>query len=176
MQLIDGKSIAATIQTEMAEEVKQFIAKGNRAPHLAAILVGNDGGSVTYVNAKVKACEKVGFHSTLIHLDENTTEEELLATVAKLNADPTIDGFICQLPIPKHINEQKIIEAIDPKKDVDGFHPSNVGRMVLNLPCYLPATPYGIVQLLDRCKIETSGKHCVVIGRSNIVGSPMSIL
>lgn len=160
----------------MAEEVKHYVAKGNRSPHLAAILVGNDGGSITYVNAKVKACEKVGFKSTLIHLDEKTTEAELLATVTKLNHDPSIDGFIVQLPIPKHINEQKVIEAVDPKKDVDGFHPSNVGRMVLNLPCYLPATPYGIIQLLDRCKIETSGKHCVVVGRSNIVGSPMSIL
>ncbi|MEO5644287.1 MAG: tetrahydrofolate dehydrogenase/cyclohydrolase catalytic domain-containing protein [Bacteroidia bacterium] len=176
MNLIDGKLIASTIQSEMAEEVKQFVAAGNRPPHLAAVLVGNDGGSLTYVNAKVKACEKAGFHSTLIHLGEKTTEAELLATVVRLNADVTIDGFIVQLPLPKHINEAKVIEAVDPKKDVDGFHPSNVGRMVLNLPCYLPATPYGIIQLLDRCKIETSGKNCVVIGRSNIVGSPMSIL
>ncbi|HET6989915.1 MAG TPA: tetrahydrofolate dehydrogenase/cyclohydrolase catalytic domain-containing protein, partial [Bacteroidia bacterium] len=162
MNLIDGKLIAATIQAEMAEEVRQFVAKGNRAPHLAAVLIGNDGGSVTYVNAKVKACEKAGFKSTLIHLEEKTTEAELLATVAKLNADSAIDGFIVQLPLPEHINEQKVIEAVDPKKDVDGFHPSNVGRMVLNLPCYLPATPFGIIQLLDRCKIETSGKNCVV--------------
>ncbi len=176
MQLIDGKAIAATIQAELAEEVKALVAEGNRPPHLAAVLVGNDGGSVTYVNAKVKACERAGFNSTLLHFDETTSEAELLATVDKLNNDPEVDGFIVQLPLPKHINGQKIIEAIDPKKDVDGFHPVNVGRMALNLPCYLPATPYGIVQLLERCKIETSGKHCVVVGRSNIVGSPMSIL
>ncbi len=176
MNLIDGKKISEIIQLELADEVKQFVAKGNRAPHLAAVLVGNDGGSVTYVNAKVKACERIGFKSTLVHLDEKITEAELLATVSKLNDDSSIDGFIVQLPLPKHINEQKIIEAVDPKKDVDGFHPSNVGRMALNLPCYLPATPYGIIQLLERNKIETSGKHCVVIGRSHIVGSPMSIL
>lgn len=176
MQLIDGKKIAETIQGEIAEEVKQLVAAGKRAPHLAAVLVGNDGGSVTYVNAKVKACERIGFRSTLIHLDEKTTEAELLATVHKLNNDPEIDGFIVQLPLPKHINEHKITEAVDVKKDVDGFHPTNVGRMALNLSCYLPATPFGIIQLLERNKIETSGKHCVVIGRSHIVGSPMSIL
>ncbi|HTL80336.1 MAG TPA: tetrahydrofolate dehydrogenase/cyclohydrolase catalytic domain-containing protein [Bacteroidia bacterium] len=176
MQLIDGKKIAEQIQSELAEEVKAHVAKGNRAPHLAAVLVGNDGGSLTYVNAKVKACEKIGYGSTLIHLDDKTSEAELLATVAKLNNDPEIDGFIVQLPLPNHINEQKVIEAVDPKKDVDGFHPVNVGRMALNLPCYLPATPYGILQLLERNKIETAGKNCVVIGRSHIVGSPMSIL
>lgn len=176
MELIDGKKIAETIQLELAEEVKALVATGKRAPHLAAILVGNDGGSLTYVNAKVKACEKIGFGSTLIHLADTTSESDLLATVHKLNNDPEIDGFIVQLPLPKHINEQKIIEAVDPKKDVDGFHPVNVGRMALNLPCYLPATPYGILQLLERNKIETSGKHCVVVGRSHIVGSPMSIL
>ncbi|MBI3512046.1 MAG: bifunctional methylenetetrahydrofolate dehydrogenase/methenyltetrahydrofolate cyclohydrolase FolD [Bacteroidetes bacterium] len=176
MKLIDGKKIAEEIQSEIAEEVKNYVANGNRAPHLAAVLVGNDGGSLTYVNAKVKACERIGFRSTLIHLDEKISEAELLATVNKLNNDPEIDGFIVQLPLPKHINEQKVIEAVDPKKDVDGFHPSNVGRMALDLPCYLPATPFGIVQLLERNKIETSGKNCVVIGRSHIVGSPMSIL
>ena len=176
MKLIDGKFIAATIQLEMAEEVKEFVAKGNRPPHLAAILVGNDGGSLTYVEAKVKACERIGFNSTLIQLDENTSEDQLLAAVAQLNNDSLIDGFIVQLPLPKHINEQKVIEAVDPKKDLDGFHPSNVGRMVLNLPCFLPATPSGIIQLLQRSNIETSGKNCVVIGRSNIVGTPMSIL
>lgn len=176
MELIDGKKIAETIQLELAEEVKQLVAAGKRAPHLAAILVGNDGGSLTYVNAKVKACERIGFGSTLIHLDENTSEADLLATVQKLNNDPEIDGFIVQLPLPKHINEPKITEAIDPKKDVDGFHPVNLGRMALHLPCYLPATPFGILQLLERNKIETSGKHCVVVGRSHIVGSPMSIL
>jgi methylenetetrahydrofolate dehydrogenase (NADP+)/methenyltetrahydrofolate cyclohydrolase len=175
-QLIDGKKIAEIIQLELAEEVKEFVAKGNRPPHLAAVLVGNDGGSLTYVNAKVKACEKIGFESTLIRLGENISEQQLLATIFLLNTDDAIDGFIVQLPLPKHINEQKIIEAVDPKKDVDGFHPSNVGRMALNLPCYLPATPYGILQLLERNKIETVGKNCVVIGRSHIVGSPMSIL
>ncbi|GAB4147331.1 MAG: bifunctional methylenetetrahydrofolate dehydrogenase/methenyltetrahydrofolate cyclohydrolase FolD [Bacteroidia bacterium] len=176
MNLIDGKQIALTIQSEIAEEVIKMKSAGKRAPHLAAVLVGNDGGSLTYVNAKVKACERIGFGSTLIHLDANTTEEDLLNVVHKLNNDPMIDGFIVQLPLPKHINEQKVIETIDPRKDVDGFHPVNVGRMALNLPCYLPATPSGILQLLERCNIETSGKHCVVIGRSNIVGSPASIL
>ena len=176
MNLIDGKKIAEIIQSEIAEEVKKLVASGNRAPHLAAVLVGNDGGSVTYVNAKVKACEKIGFRSTLLHLDANTSEKELLDTVHKLNSDNEIDGFIVQLPLPKHIDGQKILEAVDPKKDVDGFHPVNVGRMALHLPCYLPATPYGILQLIERNKIETSGKHCVVIGRSHIVGSPMSIL
>ncbi|HLG04488.1 MAG TPA: tetrahydrofolate dehydrogenase/cyclohydrolase catalytic domain-containing protein [Bacteroidia bacterium] len=176
MNIIDGKKIAETIQAELAAEVKQLVASGLRAPHLAAVLVGNNGGSITYVNAKVKACERIGYRSTLVHLDENTSESDLLATVHRLNEDPETDGFIVQLPLPAHINAQKILEAIDPKKDVDGFHPVNVGRMALNLPCYLPATPYGILQLLERCKIETSGKHAVIIGRSHIVGSPLSIL
>ncbi|HEU4718751.1 MAG TPA: tetrahydrofolate dehydrogenase/cyclohydrolase catalytic domain-containing protein [Bacteroidia bacterium] len=176
MNLIDGKKIAETIQSEIAEEVKKMAAAGKRAPHLAAVLVGSDGGSLTYVNAKVKACERIGFGSTLIHLAAETTEAELLATVQRLNEDPAIDGFIVQLPLPKHIHEQKIIEAVEPRKDVDGFHPVNVGRMALGLPCYLPATPYGILQLLERCGIETAGKKAVIVGRSHIVGSPMSIL
>jgi methylenetetrahydrofolate dehydrogenase (NADP+)/methenyltetrahydrofolate cyclohydrolase len=176
MHLIDGKKIAEEIQLEIAEDVKELLASGKRAPHLAAVLVGKDGGSLTYVNAKVKACERVGFASTLHHLDEWTTEEELLKVVQQLNENPEVDGFIVQLPLPKHINENRIIEAISPAKDVDGFHPANVGRMALNLPCYLPATPSGILQLLERSGVTTSGKHCVVIGRSNIVGSPMSIL
>lgn len=150
--------------------------RGGRVPHLAAVLVGNDGASETYVGGKVKACENVGFKSTLVRLEERTTEQELLHIVEGLNSDPDIDGYIVQLPLPKHINEIRIVEAVDPKKDVDGFHPQNVGRMALNLPTYLPATPYGILQLLERYKIDTAGKHCVVIGRSHIVGSPMSIL
>ena len=176
MQIIDGKKIAEQIQLEIGEEVSRMIAEGNRAPHLAAVLVGNDGGSMTYVNAKMKACDKIGFKSTSLKFDSSITEDELLKVVLDLNNDPELDGFIVQLPLPKHINEQKVVQAIDPKKDVDGFHPVNVGRMALNLPCYLPATPFGILQLLQRSGIQTSGKHCVVIGRSNIVGSPMSIL
>jgi len=176
MQLIDGKKIAEEIQLEIAEEVKQMVAAGKRAPHLAAVLVGNDGGSMTYVNAKMKACEKAGFRSTCLRYESTISEAELLQIVDKLNNDPELDGFIVQLPLPKHIDEHKIVQAINPKKDVDGFHPENIGRMMLNLPTFLPATPYGILQLLQRCNIETSGKHCVVIGRSHIVGSPMSIL
>lgn len=176
MQLIDGKKISAEIQDNIAKEVKQMIASGKKQPHLAAVLVGNDGGSETYVASKIKACENVGFKSTLIRHSDDVSEEKLLQTVYDLNDNDDIDGFIVQLPLPRHINEHKIIEAIDPKKDVDGFHPINVGRMVLNLPCYVSATPYGIVQLLEKYNIETSGKHCVVIGRSHIVGSPMSIL
>lgn len=176
MQLIDGKQIALTIQNEIAQDVQSMHTAGKRPPHLAAILVGNDGGSITYVNAKVKACERIGFQSTLIHLEETVSESQLLEQVQHLNEDTTVDGFIVQLPLPKHINSQKIIEAIDPRKDVDGFHPVNVGRMALNLPCYLPATPSGILQLLQRSGIKTSGLHCVVIGRSHIVGSPISIL
>jgi len=176
MELIDGKKISLRIQEEIAEEVKAFTSKGGKTPHLAAVLVGNDGGSETYVASKIKTCEKVGFKSTLIRHDATVTEVELLRTVDMLNTDPDIDGFIVQLPLPKHINEQKIIEAVNPEKDVDGFHPINVGRMVLNLPAYISATPYGIVQLLKNYNIDTAGKHCVVIGRSNIVGSPMSIL
>jgi len=174
--IIDGKLISEQIQNEIAIEVQSIAEQGGKIPHLAAILVGSDGASETYVGAKVKACEKIGFESTLIRLPESTTEEELLRKIAELNNDPAIDGYIVQLPLPKHINEQNVIEAVDPKKDVDGFHPQSVGRMALNLPTYLPATPYGIVQLLERYNIETSGKHCVVIGRSNIVGSPMSML
>lgn len=175
-QIIDGKKISETIQQEIAEEVRKIQEQGGKVPHLVAVLVGNDGASETYVNSKVKTCEKIGFGSGLIRLPESTTEGELLAKVRELNNDPQVDGFIVQLPLPKHISEQKIIEAIDPKKDVDGFHPANVGRMALNLPAFLPATPYGVLQLLERSGIKTSGKHCVVIGRSHIVGSPMSIL
>lgn len=174
--IIDGKLISLQIQDEIAIEVNKIKNSGGKLPHLAAILVGNDGASETYVAAKVKACEKVGFKSTLVRMPSTTTEQELLEKVKELNADADLDGYIVQLPIPKHINEHKVIEAIAPEKDVDGFHAQNVGRMALNLPTYLPATPYGIMQLLERYKIETAGKHCVVIGRSHIVGSPMSIL
>ncbi len=174
--LIDGKKVSIQIQEEIALEVAAIKNSGGKIPHLAAVLVGNDGASETYVAAKVKACESCGFKSTLVRLAEDTTEAELLMIVEGLNNDADIDGYIVQLPLPKHINDQKIIEAINPKKDVDGFHPQSVGRMALNLPTYLPATPFGIVQLLERYKIETAGKHCVVIGRSHIVGSPMSIL
>lgn len=175
-QIIDGKATAATIRAEIAAEVAQLISNGARKPHLAAVLVGTDGGSETYVANKIKACEDAGFSSTLLRFDESLSEAELLATVQQLNADAEIDGFIVQLPLPKHINAERINEAIDPKKDVDGFHAVNIGRMVLNLPCYLPATPHGIIELLKRYQIETEGKHCVVLGRSNIVGSPVSIL
>jgi len=176
MQIIDGKKISLEIQQEIAEEVKKMKAAGKKQPHLAAILVGNDGGSETYVASKIKTCEQVGFGSSLIRLPAEVTEKYLLEQVRLLNENTDVDGFIVQLPLPKHINEHNIIEAIDPKKDVDGFHPINVGRMVLDLPCYVSATPFGIVQLLDKYKIETKGKRCVVIGRSHIVGSPMSIL
>jgi methylenetetrahydrofolate dehydrogenase (NADP+)/methenyltetrahydrofolate cyclohydrolase len=176
MNIIDGKLISQQIQDELALEVKIIKTNAGKIPHLAAILVGNDGASETYVGAKVKACEKIGFKSTLVRLSQSTTEQELIYAIEGLNADADIDGYIVQLPLPKHINEQKIMEAIAPQKDVDGFHPQNVGRMALNLPTYLPATPFGIMQLLERYKIETAGKHCVVIGRSHIVGSPMSIL
>ncbi len=176
MNLIDGKKISEEIQNEIAREVMTLKSECKKIPHLAAVLVGEDPASQTYVNSKVKACEKVGFTSTLVKLAASTTEEELLRKVAELNNDNDIDGYIVQLPLPKHISEQKVIEAIDPAKDVDGFHPINVGRMTLNLPCYVSATPFGILQLLQRYNIETTGKHCVVIGRSNIVGSPMSIL
>ncbi|MBA3681516.1 MAG: bifunctional 5,10-methylene-tetrahydrofolate dehydrogenase/5,10-methylene-tetrahydrofolate cyclohydrolase [Bacteroidetes bacterium] len=176
MQLIDGKKISLQLQEDIALEVTQMMASGLKQPHLAAILVGNDGGSETYVASKIKACERVGFKSTLIRLPDNVTEEKLLQAVYDLNNNNDVDGFIVQLPLPRHINEHNIIEAVKPSKDVDGFHPINVGRMVLNLPCYVSATPYGIVHLLEKYNIETSGKHCVVIGRSHIVGSPMSIL
>ncbi|HAC21852.1 MAG TPA: bifunctional 5,10-methylene-tetrahydrofolate dehydrogenase/5,10-methylene-tetrahydrofolate cyclohydrolase [Porphyromonadaceae bacterium] len=176
MQLIDGKAISSAIKQEIAQEVKDIIAAGGKTPHLAAILVGNDGGSETYVAHKVKACEEVGFKSTLIRLQEDISEEELLRQVDELNKDQDIDGFIVQLPLPKHISEQKVIEAIDYKKDVDGFHPVNVGRMSIGLPCFVSATPAGILELLKRYNIPTSGKHCVVIGRSNIVGKPVAQL
>ena len=176
MQLIDGKKTSQEIKAEIAEEVKEIVANGGKQPHLAAVLVGSDGGSITYVNAKVKACEEVGFKSTLVKRDADITEEELLKIVDELNNDDDIDGFIVQLPLPKHISEDKITEAIDPKKDVDGFHPVNVGRLVVGLPTFVSATPYGITQLLKRYNVETSGKNCVVLGRSNIVGRPMSIL
>ncbi len=176
MILIDGKKISLQLQSEIAAEVKELIAKGKKQPHLAAILVGEDPASQTYVNSKVKACENVGFNSTLIRMDANTTEQQLLSKIEELNQNENIDGYIVQLPLPRHISEQKIIEAVKPSKDVDGFHPINVGRLVLNLPTYISATPFGIVQLLERYNISTDGKHCVVIGRSNIVGSPMSIL
>ena len=176
MTLIDGKATAAAIKAEIAEEVKQIVAGGGKQPHLAAVLVGHDGGSETYVKNKVLACEACGFKSTLIRYEDNITEEELLQCVDKLNNDPDVDGFIVQLPLPKHINEQKIIETIDYRKDVDGFHPINVGRMAIGLPCFISATPLGIVTLLKRYGIETSGKKCVVLGRSNIVGKPMSQL
>lgn len=176
MQLIDGKLIAAQIKQEIAEEVAQIKTDGGKTPHLAAVLVGHDGGSETYVAAKVQACEDVGFKSTLIRYEDNITEQELLACVEKLNNDTDIDGFIVQLPLPEHISEDKIIEAIDYRKDVDGFHPVNVGRMSLGLPCFLSATPSGILELLKRYEIETKGKHCVILGRSNIVGKPAALL
>lgn len=176
MTLLDGKQTAETIQAEIALEVQAIKATGGKTPHLAAILVGNDGGSVTYVTNKVLACERVGFKSTLIRLEDTVSEEELLQKIEELNNDPEIDGFIVQLPLPKHIDTEKVLEAVDPKKDVDGFHPTNVGRMVAGLPSFLPATPYGILQLLERYQIDTFGKHCVVVGRSKIVGTPMSIL
>jgi len=176
MILIDGKKTADEIKKEIAEDVKLIVASGKRAPHLAAVLVGHDGGSETYVAFKIKDCEEVGFRSSLVRFEDNVTEEELLAKVAELNADADLDGFIVQLPLPKHISEQKIIEAIDPRKDVDGFHPENVGRLVLGMPAFLSATPFGIVELLKRYQIPTSGKNCVIVGRSNIVGRPLSIL
>jgi methylenetetrahydrofolate dehydrogenase (NADP+)/methenyltetrahydrofolate cyclohydrolase len=176
MTLIDGKATAAAIKQEIAAEVRAMLAEGRRAPHLAAILVGHDGGSETYVAGKVKACEECGFTSTLIRREADITEEELLGLVRELNENPEVDGFIVQLPLPKHIDEQRIIEAIDPRKDVDGFHPLNVGRLNIGLPCFVSATPLGIIDLLDRYHIETRGKHCVVLGRSNIVGKPVATL
>lgn len=176
MQLIDGKSVADQIKQEIALEVEQIKAAGGKVPHLAAILVGHDGGSETYVAHKVKACEQCGFTSTLVRMESDVTKEQLLAEVEKLNSNPDVDGFIVQLPLPKHISEQKVIEAIDYKKDVDGFHPINVGRMSIGLPCFLSATPAGIIELLKRYDIATQGKHCVVLGRSNIVGKPVATL
>ena len=176
MQVIDGKATAKTIKSEIRVEVEQMVSEGKRAPHLCAILVGHDGGSETYVAYKIKDCAEVGFRSTLVRFEDDVKEEVLLEKIRELNNDDALDGFIVQLPLPDHINEQKVIEAIDPKKDVDGFHPVNVGKTVIGLPSFVSATPYGIVELLKRYGIETSGKHCVVVGRSNIVGRPMSIL
>ena len=176
MILLDGKKTANDIKEEIAKEVLLLKQKGLKVPHLAAILVGNNGASLTYVNSKVKACEKVGFTSTLIHLDEGISEKELLQEIEKLNTNNEIDGYIVQLPLPKHIDEQKVLMAVDPNKDVDGFHPTNVGKMTLELPTFLPATPFGILELLERYNIETAGKNVVVLGRSHIVGRPMSIL
>lgn len=176
MELLDGKKTSNEIKEEIAQKVIELKNNGKKTPHLAAIIVGENGASLTYVNAKVKACEKVGFESTLVQLPVTVTENDLLAKIHELNNDDDIDGFIVQLPLPDHIDEHKVTLAIDPMKDVDGFHPENLGRMMLNLPCFLPATPAGILELLDRYNIETSGKDCVVIGRSHIVGSPMSVL
>lgn len=176
MQLIDGKAISAQMKKEIAEEVTKIKAAGGKTPHLAAVLVGHDGGSETYVASKVRTCEEVGFKSSLIRFEDNVSEEELLACVDKLNKDADVDGFIVQLPLPKHISEQKVIEAIDYRKDVDGFHPINVGRMSIGLPCFVSATPAGILELLKRYDIPTQGKHCVVLGRSNIVGKPVANL
>jgi methylenetetrahydrofolate dehydrogenase (NADP+)/methenyltetrahydrofolate cyclohydrolase len=176
MQLIDGKKVASEIKLEIAQEVAQIKVASGKTPHLAAVLVGHDGASETYVASKVKSCEEVGFKSTLIRHEDNISEADLLATVRNLNEDPDIDGFIVQLPLPSHISEHRVIQAIDPNKDVDGFHPVNLGRMVLGLPCFVSATPAGIMELIRRYEIPTAGKHCVVVGRSNIVGKPISIL
>jgi methylenetetrahydrofolate dehydrogenase (NADP+)/methenyltetrahydrofolate cyclohydrolase len=176
MQLIDGKATAKAIKEEIKAEVNKLTQSGQRPPHLAAILVGHDGGSETYVAYKIKDCEEVGFRSSLIRFEDDVKEELLLEKIRELNNDPGLDGFIVQLPLPGHINEQAVIEAINPAKDVDGFHPVNVGRTVIGLPSFVSATPFGIIELLKRYHIETSGKHCVVVGRSNIVGRPMSIL
>jgi methylenetetrahydrofolate dehydrogenase (NADP+)/methenyltetrahydrofolate cyclohydrolase len=173
---LDGKQTSNEIKEEIKDTVSEMKAGGERVPHLAAVLVGNDGASLTYVGSKVRSCEYVGFDSTLIRLEEDITEEALLAQIETLNKDETLDGYIVQLPLPKHINEEKILLAIDPKKDVDGFHPANFGRMALELDAFIPATPFGIMQLLERYEVPTSGKHCVVVGRSHIVGRPISIL
>ena len=175
-KLLDGKVASEALLNEITEEVAAIKSAGKKVPHLAAILVGSDPASETYVASKVRHCEKVGFNSTLIKLEAGVSETELLGKIKELNVNPDIDGYIVQLPLPKHINERKVIEAVDPKKDVDGFHPSNVGRLTLNLPTYISATPLGVLDMISRYKIETSGKNCVVMGRSNIVGSPMSIL
>src|SRR6056300_632931 len=176
MIVLDGKKTAQDLKEEIKETVAAIKKSGKRAPHLAAVLVGNDGASLTYVGSKVRSCDYLGFDSTLIRLEESTTEEALLKQIAELNQNQDLDGYIVQLPLPKHINEEKILLAIDPNKDVDGFHPANFGRMALEMDAFIPATPYGIIELLDRYQIETSGKHCVVIGRSHIVGSPVSVL
>lgn len=176
MQLIDGKAVAEQIKKEIASEVEAIVSNGGKRPHLAAILVGHDGGSETYVAAKVKACEACGFKSSLIRFEDDVTEKELLDKIHELNANDDIDGFIVQLPLPAHISEQKVIEAVDYRKDVDGFHPINVGRMSIGMPCFVSATPFGIIELLRRYNIETRGKKCVVLGRSNIVGKPVASL
>lgn len=176
MQLLDGKYVSEKLKVEIAEEAAQYLAQTGRKPHLVAVLVGHDGGSETYVASKMRNCEKVGFKSSLVRYEDSVTEEELLQKVADLNADPDIDGIIVQLPLPKHIDPEKVTEKIDHRKDVDGFHPINLGRMQRNLPSFIPATPYGITLMLKEYGVETAGKHCVVVGRSNIVGSPMSIL
>ncbi len=176
MQILDGKKAAQAIKDELKIDVAQLAAEGKKIPHLAAILVGNNGASETYVAAKVKACEEVGFRSTLIRLDENITENKLLDEIRLLNTDPDVDGILVQLPLPKHISDEEVINAIDPDKDVDGFHPVNAGYMLQGLPTFVPATPHGIMLLLKHYKIETAGKHAVVVGRSNIVGRPMSVL
>ena len=176
MTILDGKKTSEALKQEIAEEVKQLKAEGKKVPHLAAVLVGNDGASLTYVGSKVKACEQVGFESTLVKLPANISEEALLQEIEKLNANPEINGYIVQLPLPKHIDEQKILLAIDPTKDVDGFHPANFGRMALDMEAFIPATPFGIMELLKRYKVPTQGKHVVVVGRSHIVGRPISIL
>ena len=176
MIILDGKKTSNDIKSELSVLVDELMKKSKRPPHLAAVLVGNDGASLTYVGSKVRSCEKIGYQSTLIHLPETTSEGELLEQIHSLNNDKEIDGFIVQLPLPKHIDEEKVLMAVDPHKDVDGFHPTNFGKMALDMESFIPATPYGIVELLDRYKIDISGKHAVVIGRSNIVGRPMSIL
>lgn len=175
-KLLDGKATSQAIKQEIAQEVAQIVASGRKAPHLVAILVGHDGGSETYVAAKIKTCAEVGFRSSLIRFEDSVSQEELLAQIRQLNEDEDVTGFIVQLPLPKHIDEQRVIEAVDPKKDVDGFHPINVGKMSIGLPCFVSATPKGIVELLRRNDIDTRGKHCVVLGRSNIVGKPMAQL
>lgn len=176
MEILDGKKISNQIKEEITVEVAQMKERGEKVPHLAAVLVGNDGASLTYVGSKVRSCKKIGFESTLIHLPEETTEEELLKHVADLNANPDIDGYIVQLPLPKHIDEEKVLMAVDPDKDVDGFHPTNFGKMALEMESFISATPFGIMELLRRYNVETEGKHTVVIGRSHIVGRPISIL
>jgi methylenetetrahydrofolate dehydrogenase (NADP+)/methenyltetrahydrofolate cyclohydrolase len=176
MEILDGKKISNQIKEEIAVEVTQMKERGEKVPHLAAVLVGNDGASLTYVGSKVRSCKKIGFESTLIHLPEETSEETLLKTVAGLNADPNIDGYIVQLPLPIHIDEEKVLMAVDPNKDVDGFHPTNFGKMALDMETFIPATPFGIMELLRRYDVDTEGKHTVVIGRSHIVGRPISIL
>lgn len=176
MQILDGRKTSEEIRIEIKQEVDEIRARGGKIPHLAAVLVGNNGASMTYVDSKIRDCKQVGFKSSLVKLSDTVSEKELLQRIHQLNEDDDVDGFIVQLPLPAHINDKKIIKAIKPEKDVDGFHPENVGRMALNLPGFLPATPYGIIQLLERYNVETTGKHCVVVGRSHIVGMPMSIL